>query len=148
MPYKDYELHKKNARDNYHKNKEKKLAQAKAYYIANREKRDKQKLEWAKNNRDKVNSYMRKYYATEKGKNSLRKAYAKQLQKYPEKIAARQAVRNALRRGNIIKPESCSNCKVMDKIYAHHHAGYDLENQLNIIWLCKQCHWREHGKLV
>ncbi len=148
MPYKDYELHKKNARDNYYKNKEKKLAQAKAYYIANREKRDEQKLEWAKNNRDKVNSYMRKYYATEKGKNSLRKAYAKQLQKYPEKIAARQAVRNALRRGNIIKPESCSNCKVMDKIYAHHHAGYDLENQLNIIWLCKQCHWREHGKLV
>jgi len=34
MPYKDYELHKKNARDNYHKNKEKKLAQAKAYYFS------------------------------------------------------------------------------------------------------------------
>ena len=144
MPYKDYELHKQKSRENYYKNRLKKIAQAKAYYKTNKKKRDQQKVEWAKRNPDKVAAYAAKYSKSEKGKIAIKKAHEKHYNLYPEKVAARGAVRNAIRRGEIVRPVKCSQCKVIDKIYAHHHAGYDEANQLNIMWLCHQCHRRIH----
>lgn len=67
----------------------------------------------------------------------------------PERQRAMTAVRNATRRGKIIRPDTCQLCELTvsdynlyggkGRIVAHHWAGYDPENQLNIWWICSSC---------
>lgn len=66
--------------------------------------------------------------------------------RYPDRVAARQAAANAIRRGDIIKPKSCSACNkktVSRKLHGHHHNGYD--KPLDIVWICTVCHSKEHN---
>lgn len=57
---------------------------------------------------------------------------------------AERAVLEAVRRGVLHRPETCSRCgrppKAGRKIEAHHHLGYEVERWLDVKWLCKQCH--------
>lgn len=80
--------------------------------------------EWRKNNRDKVRGYDQ---AREK-----------------HKVAARVAVNEAVRKGKIIRPKFCSNCKQRCKPEAHHP---DHNKPLEIVWLCTSCH-KEIEKLT
>jgi hypothetical protein len=71
-----------------------------------------------------------------------------QVERYPEKIRARQRIYYHKKAGNII-PGVCENCRTDKRIEAHHP---DYENPLEVIWLCVDCHRevhqkeREHGK--
>lgn len=59
---------------------------------------------------------------------------------------ARMAVRIAKRAG-LISPQPCEHCGRSPKdvpIYAHHK---DYEKPLEIVWLCRRCHSREHVRL-
>lgn len=57
------------------------------------------------------------------------------------KHKARGAVRAAVLRGDLVRPESCSSCgRSGCPIEAHHP---DYERHLYIQWLCKKCHYRE-----
>lgn len=57
--------------------------------------------------------------------------------KYPEKIQARKAVKTAIKNG-ILKRLPCFCGET--KVEAHHHKGYEKENQLNVVWLCHKHH--------
>lgn len=59
-----------------------------------------------------------------------------------EQLIAKRAIRAAVVRGDIIRPDRCSQCGVECKPDAHHP---DYSKPLAVIWLCKPCHgvtWR------
>ena len=59
---------------------------------------------------------------------------------------ARRAVRLALKRGTLVKPDRCefSDC-TRSVLQAHHWKGYDSENHLNVLWLCSKHHTLAEG---
>ncbi len=65
----------------------------------------------------------------------------KQREANPEKKQAHEAVRRAIRKGVLVRPDSCSQCgNNQMRIEAHHHKGYAEENRLEVIFLCTSCH--------
>lgn len=59
------------------------------------------------------------------------------------------AVNAAVRRGRVQKPQSCIHCgKVTPsrQLHGHHHNGYDKEHWLDVVWLCRDCHNKEHKR--
>lgn len=59
-----------------------------------------------------------------------------------DKIIARQAVTRALRKGKLVRPSICSNCReCVGKTHAHHT---DYRKPLQIEWLCVECHKEIH----
>lgn len=60
---------------------------------------------------------------------------------YPEKVAARFAVRKAIKQGKLLHPSylSCVICPNQAAEY-HHHRGYDIEHHLDVIPVCYDCH--------
>lgn len=70
---------------------------------------------------------------------------------HPLAIQARSAVSTAVRYGKIQKPNACQECKRPcsgGALHAHHHAGYEPENWLDITWLCRSCHGKVHNGAV
>ena len=65
-----------------------------------------------------------------------------QVERYPERVAARKAVFDAVKSGRLVK-ELCA-CGQAD-VQAHHHQGYDRANRLNVLWRCRSCHREDHG---
>jgi hypothetical protein len=62
-----------------------------------------------------------------------------------KKWIARQALRNAVAKGRIIKPTICDGCGTCALKPLHgHHADYD--RPLDVLWLCTHCHGRMHRK--
>jgi hypothetical protein len=62
------------------------------------------------------------------------------------KLAARNAVSIAVKKGILVKPEACSKCEAPKSPHAlqgHHHHGYDKEHQLDVVWICAKCHRKE-----
>lgn len=60
----------------------------------------------------------------------------------PEKVRAHQAVKAAKKSGAItVHPCACGSTKALQ---AHHHRGYADGHRLDVIWLCRPCHVREH----
>ena len=101
-------------------------------------------------------AYLRKYY--EENKDTLReksreynsrfrKETNARLREYrknnPLKAKARSIVSGAIRSGKLIRPSTCTSCEREVFAEAHHH---DYEKPLDVIWLCKSCHWKEHSK--
>lgn len=63
------------------------------------------------------------------------------------KERARVVVRDGVRYGKIDKPSTCPQCgkETTDKdMHGHHTNGY--ENKLDISWLCRWCHAKEHRR--
>ncbi|MFA4834882.1 MAG: hypothetical protein WC749_02255 [Dehalococcoidia bacterium] len=65
---------------------------------------------------------------------------------------AHDRVAVAVKRGELIKPDTCSMCGEKKIIMAHHN---DYSKPLDIIWVCQACHMKIHrgapisqGKLV
>jgi len=69
----------------------------------------------------------------------------RQLERFPEQTRARNAVYKAIKKGTLIKPSICSKCgNFSDDIHFHHTHGYEPENYLVGVWLCRSCHRMEH----
>lgn len=67
--------------------------------------------------------------------------------KYPKKYAAHRWVGNALKRGELTKPETCE-CGSSFAVEAHHD---DYDKPKEVRWLCAVCHKRwhaEHGEAL
>jgi hypothetical protein len=60
-----------------------------------------------------------------------------------EKDRARYLLNSAVRRGEIVRPLTCSLCQFEGRIEGHHEA-YD--RPLDVEWLCKPCHLTRHGR--
>lgn len=69
-------------------------------------------------------------------------------QKTREQYRAWYAVKSAIRRGILIRPETCQRCgcrpgltkRGRSKIEAHHYKGYAPEHHLTVEFLCSKCH--------
>lgn len=58
-----------------------------------------------------------------------------------ERYRTYYAVRKALIRGVLKKPDSCQSCGSTRKLYAHHN---DYSKPLDVMWLCMICHGDRH----
>jgi len=65
------------------------------------------------------------------------------MERHPVEHAARKAVYNAVRSGRLVR-EPCEACG-STKSQGHHD---DYSKPLDVRWLCRPCHDREHGKLA
>lgn len=64
-------------------------------------------------------------------------------QRHPQKHAAHQAVKMAIRRGDLETPHACEWCAdVHAVLHGHHH---DYSRQLDVMWLCPKCHKAIHN---
>lgn len=67
----------------------------------------------------------------------------KDFAEYREKYIARQAVKRALKSGDLHKPMTCEICDKEANVEAHH---IDYSKPLAIFWLCDACHGLAHRK--
>jgi len=86
---------------------------------------DRQK-KWRQANREKFNETFRQWRFKNK-----------------QKVAANQAIRDAVRRNKIIRPSQCELCGKNEATQAHHK---DYSKKLDVIWVCRVCHCTLHGK--
>lgn len=88
----------------------------------------KKHLNWAKNNRDRLNEYQREWYKKNK-----------------EKRRAHVILNRAIISDKIIRPENCSECNKKCKPDGHHE---DYTKPLDVIWICRACHSRKSSRTV
>lgn len=94
----------------------------------NTKERKKKQMLNLKNNKEKYQRYLEQ-------KNDWNK-------RNKEKRQAHFKVENALKRGSLNSPNKCEVCgKINCDIEAHH---YDYSKQLDVIWLCTECHGKVH----
>ncbi len=78
----------------------------------------------------------RRYRRTDKGKAAMVRAH----RRHPERVAARHAIKNAVRRKELPPPTDCT-CKCgRQAAHYHHHHGYSPEHHLDVIPVCRKCH--------
>jgi len=65
--------------------------------------------------------------------------------KNPEKYYAHTAVSNAIRSGELMKPNNCEKCGAERLLHAHHP---DYSKPLDVEWLCVPCHTLAHGRVL
>ena len=106
-------------------------------------------------NREKLRAYLREYYLRNQKKLLKRAASYREENKqiisaksnrryhsattdYKQKLRARGAVCDAIRRGKMSR-ENCRICGCK-KSQAHHHISYEKKNWLDVQWLCTKHH--------
>ena len=99
-------------------------------------------------------AYMRIYNALPKSK-AARAAYDKANsaaayqrfkawnERNPEKKNAHDRLNDALRYGRITKSEFCTKCGTKGRVEGHHA---DYSKPLEVVWLCKSCHMKQHPR--
>lgn len=60
---------------------------------------------------------------------------------FPEKRAAHLELQRAVNRGEVERPDTCSDCGAAGQIQGHHH---DYSKPLDVHWLCVSCHAGRH----
>lgn len=61
---------------------------------------------------------------------------------YEGACKARNAVSNAVRDGNLVRPKRCEHCGSDGVLHGHHH---DYGKPLCVVWLCVACHRQIHA---
>ena len=174
QPLSEYYKAKESVDGHSHKCKKCSRLASKKWREANPERRKEQFKEWVSNNKDHRQKYSKKYYENnkedllnkkrisrranpEKLREEKRQYREKNADKYnesqrkwreenPIKVSAHQAVREAVVKGELIKPVACSCCNVFtDTLHAHHD---DYLKKLDVRWLCALCHsdWHKNNK--
>lgn len=93
-------------------------------FVKNKEKH----YQWAKNNRNRLNQYQKDWY-----------------QKNKEKRKAHVVLFRAIKKGKIMRPEACIECKKICKPDGHHE---DYNKPLDVVWICRACHSRKSPRTV
>jgi hypothetical protein len=89
----------------------------------------------------------RRYHQRHPGAKALaNQAYRR---RYPGKGSgvpqpAHRLVHNALRRGELVKPQVCQGCGQPARLDAHHD---DYARPLAVRWLCRRCHAGRHAEV-
>lgn len=90
----------------------------------------------------------RRYKHTERGQAKAEEYRTRLRNRDPNRLRARMAVHHAVEAGILHRPECCSRCGALGGIEGHHHNGYEKTDWLNVIWLCRECHLKEHNNLT
>ncbi len=95
-------------------------------------------------NRDALIKYQRKFYSDPDLKRKRKKAKRTYWENNPKKRFAKSAVSNAIRKGQLVKPDRCSECNAITSTgnLCGHHADYS--KRLDVEWLCRPCHGKRH----
>lgn len=89
--------------------------------------------------------YYRDYTAQPERKAKQREHQRRYYAADPARGRARAAVSHALAAGKIApQPCAAASCECSGRIEAHHHCGYAPEHWLDVVWLCRAHHEREH----
>ena len=84
----------------------------------------------------------RDYY--QRNDEAIRDRRRRRAKEEPEKEAARLAVKGAIKRGRLHRPDGCQSCGHDFSFYrleAHHS---DYAKPLDVEWLCAKCHGARH----
>lgn len=98
--------------------------------------------EWNSANDGYMLKYSRKWYEENAG--LFKKYYKRWLTKFPEKRLASNAVYKSLRLGDLTR-QPCEVCG--EKNSEGHHPSYDNDKRLDVIWLCRLHHKKEHARI-
>lgn len=99
--------------------------------------------DYHKKNADEIRARKRARYKQNSAA-ILKKSAERTAERPGEKRAAR-AVRNAVKRGVLIKPNMCSDCG-KDCVPEAHHFSYHEEHLLHARWMCRSCHRLLHTR--
>ncbi len=81
------------------------------------------------------------YRRTERGKAAREQALATYLRRHSDRVNARTAVNRAIRLGRLPAPGNFL-CKCgKPAAHYHHHLGYAAEHRLDVIPVCRDCHY-------
>lgn len=94
--------------------------------------------------RECLRKRVKAYQATPKGKAIAYRAIYASIERLRYKQDARQSLNKAIKRGEILKPSTCSQCLKKCSPHGHHT---DYTKPLEVVWLCRQCHADEHRKI-
>lgn len=86
-------------------------------------------------NRDHLNAYHREWY--QRNYPRIRPSLIAQSPNTPAMHAAQQRVYKAIKRGELVRPDVCSECGEAGYIEAAHE---NYTERLAIRWLCRRCH--------
>lgn len=86
-------------------------------------------------------AYMARARAADPEKFQSREREASCLRPVDAKVHARAELNNAVKRGSVTKPSTCSSCGQAVRVTGHHE---DYAKPLDVRWLCYSCHGKEH----
>lgn len=91
--------------------------------------------------KEKNPNYWKEYYKqnTEKRLEANRRFF----RRHPERKEFYKIYSYALRKGILIRSDSCLMCGIKTKTIGHH---YDYTKPLSVTWVCKECHKDIHRK--
>lgn len=112
-------------RDHQTRNRKEISQKSRKYWEDNERVRDKAK-KWQARNREIINASVKRHN-----------------ERNPLKMASRRYLRTAIESGIIIRPDKCVTCFKECKPEAHHE---DYMKPLEVVWLCRSCHGKEHRK--
>ncbi len=108
-----------------------------------REKSNERQKKWAKENRECRRKIAKKW--ADSNRDVINTWHTEWRRKNRQKARAAQQVRDHVRRGTMIKPTNCEICLKTCKLEGHHQ---DYEKPLEVVWLCRTCHLKQHEKLL
>lgn len=140
-PLSDYYFHKRKTRRSRYDSicKQCHCQKTSEWAIQNRDARRIIGRRYWENNREGANAKVRERRKANPARRA--KLYANYRSRYPEKMAAKDAVMIAKRAGRLIQTP-CIECG-NSKSEAHHP---DYAKPLEVEWLCHQCHMKRHRK--
>lgn len=131
-------------------NLEREKENCKKYARANRKGLNEYLVEWRKKNKDRANTIQKRYRENNNEKvKEKRKRYEqrrRELRSFgieKEKDRVRNRFLRRVQRGKIMRPTSCEKCKKECVPDGHH---YDYSKPFDVLWLCRECHGKEHRK--
>jgi hypothetical protein len=147
--------HRKKAKENYKKHREKRILAVKAYYQINSEEIKKKNREYYYANREEKKQKQREYNNREEIKKQHKiyrelnrekiREFDRQYRKNPKKIIRTQAKRLADKLN--IRLKECSACGSTNNLERHHP---DYTRPHKIVILCRDCHreWHINNKPI
>ena len=106
---------------------------SKERYDANKQKERDRKKEYYLNNRDVIRQRQK-----ETNKERAKIWYDANREKH----LARARVNYYIKKGTLVKPDTCEDCGENTKDLEGHHEDY--KKQLEVNWICKNCHEKRH----
>lgn len=100
---------------------------------------------YAENEKIRIQSLLRNKKRFQVSPEKVKAELKRHQQKHRDKYLARQDLRRSIARGKIIKPKCCQICNIEANRIEGHHTDYS--KRLEVIWMCVDCHKKEHGKL-
>lgn len=121
--------------------KKRRLKPSHADNLAKRRERERIRYHADEAFRQKIRALCALYSQTDAGKESRRRAAETYRRNNRLKVDARSAVNHAIESGKIPSPKllPCVECKGQASEY-HHCDGYDRDNWLRVVAVCKLCH--------